>query len=64
MIAFSPAVDPGDKLEDAADMLAFLADATQAVDAANGCRGLSDRSARGFALILTAIERTLREIRG
>lgn len=64
MMACTLAEGAGDQLEDAADMLAFLADATQAVDVANGCSGLSDRSARGFALILTAIERTLREIRG
>lgn len=64
MSAIHPLLDPRDQLEDAADMLAFLADATQAVATDHGCSGLSDRAARGFGLILTAIERSLLEIRG
>lgn len=64
MIAIAPALDLRDQLEDAADMLAFLADATQAMATDNGCSGINDRSARGFGLILTAIEHSLLEIRG
>jgi hypothetical protein len=63
MTAINPTPDLRDQLEDAADVLAFLADATQAVATDNGCCGLSDRSARGFGLILTAVERTLLETR-
>lgn len=63
MITLTPAIDLRDRLEDTADVVAFLADATQALATDNGCSGINDRSARGFGLILTAIDRTLLEIR-
>lgn len=63
MITLIPAIDLRDRLEDTADVVAFLADATQALATDNGCSGINDRSARGFGLILTAIEQTLLEIR-
>lgn len=64
MSTLSPAIDLRDRLEDTADVVAFLADATQAMATDNGCSGINDRSARGFGLILSAIDRTLLEIRG
>jgi hypothetical protein len=63
MIALAQQNDLRDRLEDAANVLAFLADITPALATDNGCRGLTDRSARGLGLILAAIEHSLLEAR-